>query len=94
MFVTLDEIGTMLQEHEDLRLRIEGHTDSTGEDEANLGLSERRAEAVRDFLAEAYGIEASRLEVQGLGETKPIDDNETPEGRQNNRRVELVKLEA
>ncbi len=89
---TLEEMGTMLEEHPDLRLRIEGHTDATGDDASNLELSQRRAEAVRDFLVESYGVEAGRLEVEGLGETKPIDDNDTPEGRQNNRRVELVKL--
>ncbi len=91
---TLEEIGTMLTKHPDLRLRIEGHTDSTGEDDANLALSERRAAAVRDYLVETYGIDRSRLEMQGFGEAQPIDDNETPEGRQNNRRVELVRLDA
>jgi outer membrane protein OmpA-like peptidoglycan-associated protein len=90
---TLDEIGTMMEAHPDLRLRIEGHTDATGDDASNLALSERRAEAVRGFLIASYGIDASRMEIQGLGETQPIDDNETPEGRQNNRRVELVKLD-
>ena len=89
---TLEEIGTMLREHGDLRLRIEGHTDATGDDASNLSLSERRAGAVRAFLVEAYDIDASRLESVGLGETKPVGDNATPEGRQNNRRVELVKL--
>ena len=89
---TLDEIGTMLKEHGELRLRIEGHTDATGEDASNLALSERRAAAVRTFLVESYGIDASRLESVGLGETKPVGDNATPEGRQNNRRVELVRL--
>jgi len=89
---TLEEIGTMLREHSDLRLRIEGHTDATGDDASNLSLSERRAGAVRAFLVEAYDIDASRLESVGLGETKPVGDNATPEGRQNNRRVELVKL--
>lgn len=84
----------MLQEHPKLRIRIEGHTDSTGDDASNLDLSERRANAVRDFLVESYDLDPSRLEVRGLGETEPIDDNSTPEGRQNNRRVELVKLEA
>jgi OOP family OmpA-OmpF porin len=88
---TLDEIGTMMEEHPDLQLLIEGHTDSTGDDASNLALSQQRAEAVRDFLAEHYGIDPSRMETQGLGETEPIDDNDTPEGRQNNRRVELVR---
>ncbi len=89
---TLKEIGTMLREHGALRLRIEGHTDATGDDASNLSLSERRAAAVLAFLVEAYDIDASRLESVGLGETKPVGDNATPEGRQNNRRVELVRL--
>jgi len=90
---TLKEIGTMLQDYADLRIRIEGHTDSTGEDEYNQSLSERRAESVRRFLIDEYGIDAGRLESQGFGESVPVDSNESPEGRQNNRRVELVRLD-
>jgi outer membrane protein OmpA-like peptidoglycan-associated protein len=90
---TLDEIGTMLQDHGDLRIRIEGHTDSTGEDEYNQTLSDERAAAVRQFLIDEYGIDASRLEAQGFGESSPVDTNDTPEGQQNNRRVELVRLD-
>ena len=89
---TLKEIGRMLQDHGDLRVRIEGHTDSVGEDADNLDLSGRRAAAVKSFLVETYGVDDSRLETEGFGETKPVDDNTTSEGRQNNRRVELVKL--
>jgi OOP family OmpA-OmpF porin len=89
---TLKEMGEMLSAHPDLRIRIEGHTDSIGDDAANLALSLDRAGAVRDFLVESFGVDASRLEVEGLGETVPVDDNGTPEGRQNNRRVELVRL--
>ncbi len=89
---TLVEIGAMLRDHPELRLRIEGHTDSTGDDESNLDLSGQRAEAVRTFLVASYGIDGARLETEGFGETSPVDDNNTPEGRQNNRRVELVRL--
>lgn len=89
---TLKEIGEMLKAHPDLRIRIEGHTDSTGNPQSNLVLSEKRAAAVKAFLEAEYGIEGSRLETQGLGDTKPVGDNKTPEGRQANRRVELVKL--
>ena len=89
---TLEEIGTMLQEHEDLRIRIEGHTDATGDDASNQTLSEKRAGAVRRFLVDTYGIDESRLESQGFGESSPVDTNDTPEGQQNNRRVELIKL--
>ncbi|HEX7071126.1 MAG TPA: OmpA family protein [Rhodothermales bacterium] len=89
---TLREIGDMLKQYEDLRLRIEGHTDSQGDDASNLSLSERRAAAVKAFLVSSYQIDPGRLESQGLGETAPVADNATPEGRQQNRRVELVKL--
>lgn len=88
---TLQEIGDMLKKYEDLRIRIEGHTDSQGDDASNQQLSERRAAAVRAFLVSNYGI-ASRLESQGLGETVPVGSNDTAEGRQQNRRVELVRL--
>ena len=89
---TLEEIAGMLKAHPDLRIRIEGHTDSTGNPQSNMVLSEKRAAAVRDYLVTKHGIDASRLEIQGLGDTKPVGDNNTPEGRQANRRVELVKL--
>jgi outer membrane protein OmpA-like peptidoglycan-associated protein len=88
---TLKEIGTMLQEHGDLKLVIEGHTDNLGSVESNQSLSEKRAAAVRQILIERYGIEVGRLSVKGHGASKPVAPNETPEGRQNNRRVELVK---
>lgn len=89
---TLTEIGQMLQQHADLRLRIEGHTDSTGSSAANRALSEKRAAAVRDHLVRNYGITGSRLEAQGHGDARPTASNDTPEGRQQNRRVELVRL--
>jgi len=89
---TLKEIGEMLKEHADLKLGIEGHTDNVGNAASNQTLSEKRAEAVRQELISRYGIDASRLTSKGLGATKPVGGNDTPEGRQNNRRVELVKM--
>ncbi|HUH13125.1 MAG TPA: OmpA family protein [Longimicrobiales bacterium] len=88
---TLKEIGAMLKKHGSLKLVIEGHTDSAGDDAANQNLSERRAAAVMAHLVEKYGIDADRLEAKGMGESTPVAPNETPEGRQQNRRVELVK---
>jgi outer membrane protein OmpA-like peptidoglycan-associated protein len=88
---TLKEIGQILKDHPELKLRIEGHTDDVGDDAANLSLSEKRANAVRAYLV-GHGAEEARLQTKGLGETKPVTPNTTPEGRQNNRRVELVKL--
>ena len=89
---TLKEIGQMLKEHTDLRLGIEGHTDNVGSADSNKGLSERRAASVKAYLVEAMGIDASRIESAGYGAEKPVAPNDTPEGRQMNRRVELVKL--
>ena len=80
----------MLQARGDLALIIEGHTDSEGDAEYNLDLSERRAAAVVRYLIEAYGISSDRLAAEGLGESAPVGDNSTAEGRQQNRRVELV----
>jgi outer membrane protein OmpA-like peptidoglycan-associated protein len=91
---TLEEIGTMLKHHADLRLSIEGHTDATGDDAYNLALSERRAQSVRQLLIAQYDIAADRLEAAGHGEAKPVMTNDSAEGRQSNRRVELVRLPA
>ncbi|MBA3342415.1 MAG: OmpA family protein, partial [Gemmatimonadaceae bacterium] len=89
---TLKQIAAMLEQHPELRIRIEGHTDNVGAPDANLKLSTKRALVVKDMLIRDYKISAGRLESQGLGDTKPAGKNDTPEGRQNNRRVELVKL--
>jgi outer membrane protein OmpA-like peptidoglycan-associated protein len=89
---TLKGIARALGQDADLRLRIEGHTDNTGSADANLELSERRAAAVRDYLVQQEKIDAGRLEAAGMGQTAPVADNATPEGRQTNRRVELVVL--
>jgi outer membrane protein OmpA-like peptidoglycan-associated protein len=72
-----------------LPFQIEGHTDSMGSEAYNEGLSLRRAEAVRRYLIRG-GIDASRLDVQGVGEARPLADNDTAEGRAQNRRVALV----
>lgn len=88
---TLKEIGTMLQQHADLKLLIEGHTDNQGTASGNQALSEQRAAAVKAYLVANYGVGADRLTAKGYGQTKPVATNDTPEGRQDNRRVELVK---
>jgi len=91
-YKTLKDIGQLLQDDPELRLSIEGHTDSDGSEEHNLTLSQNRANSVRDYLISTYSIKPQRLEAEGWGESKPIDTNETAEGKANNRRVELVKL--
>jgi len=74
-----------------VRVAIEGHTDSEGDEESNLVLSQARADSVRDHLIE-QGIAADRLETAGLGDTRPIASNDTPEGRAQNRRIEFLLL--
>lgn len=88
---TLNEICEMLKAHPELRFSVEGHTDNTGSATSNQTLSESRAKAVCNKLSE-MGIEASRLTAKGFGMNKPLDSNETTEGRAKNRRVEFVKL--
>ncbi len=89
---TLKEIAAMLTEHAELKLRIDGHTDNVGAAAANQSLSDRRAAAVRQTLIDSFGVDGARLTSKGWGATKPVAGNDTPEGRQNNRRVELVKI--
>jgi outer membrane protein OmpA-like peptidoglycan-associated protein len=78
----------VLKNYPDTLVSVEGHTDSTGSDAYNQALSERRASRVRDVLV-ASGVPSDRLSIRGFGETDPIADNSTPEGRQANRRVQL-----
>ena len=85
----LAKISGIVLAHPGLSLQIEGHTDSVGGDEFNQQLSERRADSVRDFLAE-QGVPASSITARGFGKTQPVASNDNPEGRQRNRRVELV----
>ncbi|MCX2738812.1 OmpA family protein [Pontibacter anaerobius] len=88
---TLASIAKLMQEQPTLKFTVEGHTDSDGDDNLNMKLSQQRAEAVKAYLVE-QGITEDRLAAKGLGESKPIDKNSTPEAKSNNRRVEFVKL--
>lgn len=86
----LDKVGEVLQQQaEDKRIVVEGHTDSVGKDEDNMRLSQARADSVRSYLV-SRGVKADKISAVGKGETVPIADNKTPEGRANNRRVEIV----
>lgn len=87
----LKEIADVLQKHPELKVKIIGHTDSDGTDAVNLELSKKRAEAVKQILIKDHGIDSSRLESDGKGETAPVGDNKTKEGKAQNRRVEFVK---
>ncbi len=88
----IKSIARGLETNPNLKLRIEGHTDSTGAAAHNQDLSKRRAEAVKAVLVSQFNVEASRLTTDGLGSTKPMDSNDTPQGRAQNRRVEFVRL--
>ncbi|HTS10979.1 MAG TPA: OmpA family protein [Candidatus Limnocylindrales bacterium] len=85
----LAKISGVVLAHPGLTLQIEGHTDSVGSDDYNQDLSERRAGAVRDYLVD-QGVAASSVTARAFGKTQPIASNDTPDGRQKNRRVELV----
>jgi outer membrane protein OmpA-like peptidoglycan-associated protein len=85
----LEDLRQVIGSYAARPVRIEGHTDSMASDEYNLGLSARRAASVADWL-KAHGVEPGRIATRGLGETKPAASNETSEGRQKNRRVEVI----
>jgi OOP family OmpA-OmpF porin len=82
-------LATMMRDEPERTAIIEGYTDNVGSDDANLDLSQRRADAVREFLLR-NGVSSERVTARGFGEASPIASNDTPEGRQQNRRVEIV----
>lgn len=88
----LDEVATKLATRPDLKVEIGGHTDSRGAEAFNQSLSQRRAESVRSYLVE-HGVGAERLSAVGYGEAQPVDTNDTADGRERNRRVELKVLQ-
>lgn len=88
----LDGVASALVANPDIQVRVNGHTDSTGDRAYNIDLSQRRAESVRAYLVER-GVAADRMEARGFGPDEPVATNDTPEGRQANRRVELERIE-
>jgi len=87
----LERLKQLLEDNPTIRIQLNGHTDNVGSDSDNMSLSENRAKAVNDYLITG-GISPSRLKYKGFGETKPIDTNDTAEGRQRNRRTEFVRF--
>ena len=87
----LAEIAKLMQNNPEWKFRLEGHTDNVGAKASNLALSRQRAAAVAAWLA-GQGVDKSRLSAEGFGDSKPVSDNTTDEGRAKNRRVELVKM--
>lgn len=88
----LDGAAATLKEWGEVKIEVAGHTDSVGTDAYNLRLSQRRADTVRAYLIEK-GIAADRLFAKGYGESSPVADNKTAEGRYKNRRVELIQMQ-
>lgn len=86
-FNDISELAEFLKRFDDVDVQLEGHTDSTGPDDYNQSLSQRRANAVKDVLVNQYGIAASRINPVGYGETQPVASNDTKEGRAENRRT-------
>lgn len=87
-FESLDKLAELLNKKEDWKIKIAGHTDSQGSESTNLVMSEKRAKAVANYL-NSKGVDTERMIIQWFGESKPIASNDTPEGRQQNRRVEM-----
>jgi len=91
-FGVLKEIAAIFAENPTVKVKIIGHTDSDGDDAMNLDLSKRRAAAVRLALSDEFNVKSENLQTDGVGESKPVADNQTSEGKAQNRRVEFVKL--
>ena len=81
-----------MKDNASVKVKVLGHTSSDGDDNANLELSRKRATAVREMLVNEFNIDASRIDTEGKGETQPVADNKTREGKALNRRVEFIKL--
>jgi len=91
-FTILDELGQLLEENKDFNLNIIGHTDADGAAETNQELSEDRAQSVKAYLTDNFAIKGNRLQTAGRGASVPVATNETEAGKQQNRRVEFVKM--
>lgn len=91
-YAVVKEIATVLNENSSVRIKVIGHTSSDGDDNANMELSRRRAAAVKDLLVAEFGMDSARIKTEGKGETQPVAENKTKEGKILNRRVEFIKL--
>lgn len=89
---TLKDFAAVMTENPDVKVKIVGHTDSDGDDASNMTLSKKRADAVKAALNKEFGIDNSRMETEGKGESQPAEPNTSAEGKANNRRVEFIKL--
>jgi len=87
----LDDLGKVLEENPSLSIKIIGHTDSDGDAASNLSLSEKRAQSIKDYLSNNFPIAGKRMQIVGKGESEPIANNHTADGKAKNRRVEFIK---
>lgn len=88
----IKEIASVLKENSDVKIKIIGHTDSDGDEKANLDLSKKRSSSVKNALVKEFSISADRITTDGMGESQPVAPNDTPVNKAQNRRVEFVKL--
>jgi hypothetical protein len=93
-YAEVDKLGTLLSwpQYTDYRIQLEGHTDSQGSAHKNQVLSEKRVQNIKNYLVEHFHLAPERILAVGYGESRPIASNDTPEGRGQNRRVEVVNL--
>ena len=91
-FAIINQFGDALQKQSSLKIKIIGHTDNDGNDAGNLALSQKRAAAVKNYITENYAVTGSRIQTDGKGESQPVANNASAEGKAKNRRVEFVKL--
>jgi OOP family OmpA-OmpF porin len=93
-YAEVDKLGTVLSwpQYSDYRIQLEGHTDSQGVERKNQALSERRVQSIKDYLVQRFYITPERVRTMGYGASRPIATNDTPDGRSQNRRVEVVNL--
>jgi len=91
-YSVLKEIAGLMKEYGDMKIKIIGHTSSDGNPAANVELSKQRAAAVKEVLVKEFSVDAARIQTDGKGQTQPVADNKTKEGKAENRRVEFIKL--
>jgi OmpA-OmpF porin, OOP family len=93
-YAEIDKLGTVLSwpQYTDYRVQLEGHTDNQGSERKNQALSEKRVQSIKDYITQRFHIAPERVRAVGYGASKPIVPNDTPEGRSQNRRVEVVNL--
>jgi OOP family OmpA-OmpF porin len=89
-FSEIEEVSDFMAQYPDVVIELEGHTDSRGTEQYNLGLSDRRAAAVRQVMIDRFNVQASRISSRGFGESQPVASNDTDTGRAQNRRVMTV----